>query len=134
MWNRREIENYVCYPEVLLAYAAASAQIGQPGPLLAASEAEKRQIVMQECIADLVPPVALRHRDDRWWSEVKASDEFLDRLFDMFFQRLDLPNLMRKSDYHVLAELIPANLIESEVVEKLDLLVQIAQRARPVEV
>jgi hypothetical protein len=134
MWNHREIENYLCYPEVLLKYATASAQKDQPGPLFAASEAKKRQAIMQECINDLVPPVALRNRDDRWWSEVKASDEYLDRLFDAFFKRLALPNLMRKSDYHVLAELVPEGLIGHEVIEKLDAIVKVAQRARPVEV
>jgi hypothetical protein len=133
MWNRREIENYLCYPEILLAYAATSAQQDQPGPLFAAAEAENRRNIMQVCIADLVPPVALRNRDDRWWSEVKASDAFLDRLFEAFFVRLGLPNLMRKSDYHVLAELVTEDLIAPEVVEKLDAIIQVAQRARPVE-
>ena len=70
---------------------------------------------MQEGIADLVPPVALRDRNDRWWSEVKASDDFLDRLFETFFKRLELPNLMRKSDYHLLAEFVPESLIASDV-------------------
>jgi len=133
MWNRREIENYLCYPEVLLTYATASAQKDQPGPLFAAAEAHKRQAIMQDCINDLVLPVALRNRDDRWWSDVKASDEFLDRLFDAFFKRLGLPNLMRKSDYHVLAELVPEGLIEPEVIEKLDSIVKVAQDARPLE-
>jgi ABC-type taurine transport system ATPase subunit len=132
-WNRREIENYLCYPEVLLTYATASAQKDQPGPLFAAAEAHKRQAIMQDCINDLVLPVALRNRDDRWWSDVKASDEFLDRLFDAFFKRLGLPNLMRKTDYHVLAELVPEGLIGPEVIEKLDSIVKVAQDARPLE-
>ncbi len=131
MWLRREIENYLCYPEVLLAYATASAQADHPGPLFAVAEAEKRRATMQECITDLVPPVALRNPEDRWWHEVKASDEFLDRLFDSFFERLGLPNLLRKSDYHVLAELVPVELIAPEVKEKLDAIVKIAQSARP---
>lgn len=131
MWFRREIENYLCYPEVLLAYATASAQADHPGPLFAIAEAEKRRAIMQECITDLVPPVALRNPEDRWWHEAKASDEFLDRLFDSFFERLGLPNLLRKSDYHVLAELVPVELIAPEVKEKLDAIVKIAQSARP---
>jgi len=133
MWTRREIENYLCYPEALLAYASASGQKDQPGPLFAAAEEGKRQAIMQECINDLVPPVALRNRDDRWWRDVKASDEFLDRLFDAFFKRLGLSNLMRKSDYHVLAELVPESLIGPEVIEKLDAIVKVAQSAHPAE-
>jgi ABC-type taurine transport system ATPase subunit len=133
MWRRREIENYLCYPEVLLAYAAASAESEQPGPLLAVSEREKRQAIMQECIADLVPPVALRDRSDRWWSEVKASDDFLDRLFETFFEHLSLPNLMRKSDYHQLAEFVPESLISTDVRDVLDAIADVAQRAHPIE-
>ena len=132
MWKQREIENYLLYPQVLLAYATASASEGQPGPLFTAAEAEKRRPIMQECITDLVPPVALRDRDDPWWSNVKASDEFLDRLFETFFDRLGLPNLLRKNDYYVLARFVPENLIDPEVAEKLDLVVQVAQRAQPV--
>lgn len=128
MWTRREIENYLCDPEVLLAYAAASAAEAQPGPLFAAAEADKRQSIMRECIADLVPPVALRDRNDRWWQDVKASDEFLDRLFVTFFERLGLPNLMNKSNYHVLAEYVPAELIDREVIHKLDQIVELASR------
>ncbi len=120
MWNRREIENYLCYPEVLLAYAAASSPKDQAGPLFPAADEQKRQKIMQECISDLMPPVALRDRNDLWWKNVKTSNEFLDRLFDLFFKRLGFPNLMCKSDYHLLAELFPDSLIDSEVTEKLD--------------
>lgn len=133
MWQRREIENYLCYPEVLSAYATASGEEDQPGPLFAITEVEKRREIMERCIADLVPPVALRDRSDRWWSNTKASDEFLDRLFEAFFTELGLPNLMRKSDYHVLARLVPEELIEPEVGEKLDEIVEIAKAARPLQ-
>jgi energy-coupling factor transporter ATP-binding protein EcfA2 len=131
MWSRKEIENYVCAPEVLLTYASSSGPQEYPGPLFAAAEEDKRRKLMQDCINDLVPPVALRDRNDRWWGEVKASDEFLDRLFDEFYKRLGLPNLMRKSDYHVLAELVPKDLTAAEVGEKLNAIVQVAQKANP---
>jgi hypothetical protein len=134
MWRRREIETYLCYPEVLEAYAAASAQAEHPGPLFAAAEAERRATVMRECIEDLVLPVALRDRNDPWWSDVKASDQFLDRLFESFFYRLNLPNLMRKRNYGDLAALVPKDLIDPEVVEKLDSIVEVARKARPVQV
>jgi hypothetical protein len=130
MWSRTEIENYLCFPEVLLAYARTSAQ-GEPGPLFTAAEEERRRDSMQECINDLVPPVALRDLSDCWWRDVKASDDFLDRLFESFYQQLGLPNLMRKSNYHQLADLVPNGLIDSEVAEKLDAIVRVADSARP---
>ena len=85
------------------------------------------------CIQDLVPRVALRDRQDRWWYDVKASDDFLDRLFEMYFAKLGLPNLMRKSDYHVLASLVPEELLADEIREKLDMVLRVAQSARPLK-
>lgn len=125
MWQRRELENYLCYPEVLRAYARG----GGPPNLFSSA----REETMQQCIEDLVPPLALRDRNDRWWNEVKASDEFLDRLFEEYFQRLHLPNLMRKSNYHELARWVPLDLIAPEISEKLTAIVEVAKAARPVQ-
>ena len=131
MWQRREIENYLCQPETLIAWAAASAEETSPGPLFTPGLAETRRKLMDECIHELVPPVALRNASDVWWRNVKASDEFLDRLFEIFFERLKLPNLMRKTNYHLLATYVPETLIDPEISEKLDLLRETALRATP---
>jgi len=131
MWRRQEIENYLCYPEVLLAYAEAVNESETPGPLFAFAKRDRRRQMMESCIEDLVPPVALRDRQDRWWQDVKASDDFLDRLFEMYFEKLGLPNLMRKADYHVLARLVPKELIDDEVKEKLDIIVEVAESSVP---
>lgn len=129
MWSRREIENYLCQPETLLAFAEASAS--GLGPLFEPAERARRQEIMQACITDLVPPVALRDRNDRWWFDVKASSDFLDRLFAAFFQRLQLPNLMRKTDYHTLAHYVPRQLISQDVRDMLDQIVSVGERAKP---
>jgi len=131
MWERREIENYLCQPETLLAWAEASAEETSPGPLFTPGEAAARRKMMDECIHELVPPVALRSPDDVWWRNVKASDEFLDRLFEIFFGKLSLPNLMRKTNYHQLASYVPADRIAPEVAQKLDLIHETARRATP---
>ncbi len=130
MWQRREIENYLCHPQVLLAYAEAVAAEEVGGPLFALGEQDRRRRIMEERIRDLVPPVALRNPDDRWWREVKASDDFLDRVFESYFAELGLPNLMRKTDYHQLARLVPPELIADEVKEKLDVIAQVAELAQ----
>ena len=64
---------------------------------------------------------------------MKASDEFLNPLFDLFFQKIGLPNLLRKTDYHVLARLVPKAEIDPEIVAKLDGIVAVAQKAKPKE-
>lgn len=131
MWHRNEIENYLCSSEALLAYAEASAQEVAAGPLFISEESQKRKHAMQECIQDLVPRVALRDPSDRWWKETKASDDFLDRLFKVFYKKLGMPNLMNKTDYHVIARHVPVERIDPEVSTVLDLIVQTASRSHP---
>jgi hypothetical protein len=130
-WNKREIENYLCFPRVLEEYAARLAAERSYGPLFDSVEAERFREVMRRCVEERVPPVALRNPADRWWQTVKASDDFLDPVFESFFAALDLPNLMRKSDYHRLADLVPEELIDPEVCLVLDQVVAVASSARP---
>ena len=125
MWRRREIENYLCQPETLLAYTEAfDRETGRPA--LFATRG-----VMQECIQDLIAPHHLRDLNHSWWSDEKASDRILDPIFSAFFQKLKLPNLMNKCDYHVLAAHVPADLISEEIVEVLDAIAAVAARATP---
>jgi hypothetical protein len=128
-WQRREIENYLCQPETLLAYASDYQSI--PGPLFAQYELERRRRAMQECIEDFVPRAAYRDRSDVWWINNKMSDDFLDRLFESYFEKLNLPNLMRKTDYHELARFVPDELIAYEVREVLDTILTVSSAARP---
>lgn len=131
-WQRREIENYLCQPETLLAFAEAFSGESAAGPLFAAQESDKARRIMEECIKDLVPPVALRDPTDSWWINTKASDQFLDRLFAAFFDRLGVPNLMQKTDYHQLARHVPKELLPAEVGQVLDAILEVSRRARPV--
>jgi hypothetical protein len=119
MWTRREIENYLCQPETLLAFAESQAAGSRAG--------------MEASIADLVPPVALRDPNDPWWKTVKASDEFLDRLFEDFFKRIGSPNLMRKTNYHRLASYVAVDDIDPEVSQMLDAILEQSKKAHPSE-
>ncbi|MEP6913647.1 MAG: AAA family ATPase [bacterium] len=129
-WMRREIENYLCQPETLLAYAEHSVQQDAVGPLFEGPEIEKRKRAMQECIDDYVPRAAMRNRDDVWWIDTKMSDDFLDRLFEEYFRKLGLPNLMRKTDYHGLAGFVPDQDLSPEIGEVLDEIFEQAQKAK----
>jgi len=44
-----------------------------------------------------------------------------------------LPNLLRQTDYHVLARLVPKEEIDPEITTKLDGIVSVAKKARPKE-
>jgi energy-coupling factor transporter ATP-binding protein EcfA2 len=128
MWRRREIENYLCQPATLEAYATHLDPQDSEGSLFQ----WHRAAVMRECIADFVPAIALRDPDDSWWVNTKATDDFLDRLFEEFFKRLGIQNMMRKTDYHNLARYVPVDEISPEVSEVLDSILEVARRATPV--
>jgi hypothetical protein len=128
MWSRREIENYLSLPQVLLNYAESAAE--DAGPLFEPAERRKRRDSMQDCIEDLVPRAALRDLADRWWIDTKISEDFLDRVFECFYKKLGLPNLMRKTDYHVLADFISKGQIDAEVATVLDSIAVVAGKAK----
>ena len=125
-WRRRELENYLCRPEVLLAFAEGEGRRLQ-GELFGA-EWRRR---MRECIADIEQALETLGGPAAWGPDLKASDEFLDPLFARFYAGADSPNLTRKTDYHQLARFLPAGAIDPEIAEKLDAIAAAAERARP---
>ena len=130
-WKRREIENYLCTEKTLEAYASATALADQPMPLFSPSEAEKRRKTMRESMTEISQALKTLGKGAPWDTDLKASDEFLAPLFTAYFEKLGLPNLMRKKNYYELAEYVPENEIDSEIGEKLDEIVRVAESAKP---
>ena len=126
-WKKKELENYLCMEEVLLAYAKHDL----PDDLFGNAEAGKRVNAMKESIAEVVSALKTLKKLNPWSADIKATDEFLDPLFDKYFEKLGLPNLIKKSDYHILARLVPKDKIDSEIIEKLDAIVAVAKKAKP---
>src|ERR1035437_580676 len=84
MWQKREIENYLCQESVLLAYARHD----QPDDLFGRAEADRRVQTMSECINQITTALQTLGRPNPWSADVKASDDFLNPLFDLFFQKI----------------------------------------------
>jgi hypothetical protein len=124
MWRRREIENYLCQRATLLAFAGAEGR-DLHGELFADMWRQR----MKEAIDETTTALARLRRPDPWGSDIKASDEFLDPLFANFYEKLGLPNLVRKSDYHRLALHVPVAEIDAEVAVILDGIAEVAERA-----
>ncbi|WP_298271575.1 AAA family ATPase [Geobacter sp.] len=124
-WRRRELENYICFEDVLMAYATYELA----DDLFGAAEAEHRESLMRETINEIAGALRILGKDP-WSPDIKATDEFLDRLFERYFKKLGLPNMLRKSDYHVLAHLVPVDKIDPEIMEKLDAIVEVARKAK----
>jgi hypothetical protein len=125
-WSRREIECYLCSEETLLRYAAGR----ESKDLFSQAESERRLEIMRETIREVADASRTLGRDP-WSPDTKVTDDFLDPLFRKYFQRLNMPNVLRKTDYHELARLVPADDIDAEVSRTLDVIVDTAKRARP---
>lgn len=128
MWRRRELESYLCYRDVLLDFAGDEGR-RQGGDLFEIPWREQ----MTASIDEIEQALGTLGEPSPWGPDIKASDDFLDRVFKRFYDTLNLPNLMTKTDYHRLAACLPRDLIDGEIVEKLDAVVDVAQRARPRE-
>jgi ABC-type taurine transport system ATPase subunit len=128
MWQRREIENYLCQRSSLIAFAEARGT-AQHGDLFGALW----RGTMEESIDEITAALRALGKPDPWSGDIKASDEFLEPLFRKFYEKLRLPNLMGKTDYHTLAPYVAIADIADEVREKLDLIVAVEARARPRE-
>ena len=129
MWKRREIENYVCSRATLEAYATASAPEKAEGPLFTAAAADRRVGVMRTAIDEIQSALRTLGKGSPWDPDTKASDEFLTPLFETYFSRLGLPNLMAKKNFYELAEHVPDNEIDPEIHGKLDAVVRVAESA-----
>jgi hypothetical protein len=125
-WKRREIECYVSKREVLMRYAAGM----EPDDLVGRALKEQRQDAMREAI-DRVEKNLLELDRDPWSPNFKVSDDFLPIVFKRYFEKIKTDNRLNKSDFHILAEFLECDEIDSEIVEALDLIVTTSSRARP---
>jgi hypothetical protein len=87
---------------------------------------------MQEAMDEVSGALRVLGRPDPFGPDVKASDDFLSPVFQSYFKKLGLRNLMQKTEYHVLTKFVPRERIDPEIIAKLDLVVTVAERARPV--
>lgn len=126
MWRQRELENYICQRATLVDFAGATGNTGERGELFG----QGWRKAMEESIAEVENALRTLGKDP-WSGDVKASDEFLDPVFKLFYKKLELPNLMSKTNYHELAGFVPIAAIDPEVRDALDAITKVAEQANP---
>jgi len=131
-WDQREIENYLCFRETLLAYAESWGSEGRPQPLFEEVRRNRQRTAMNEAIEEVAFALRTLGKPEPFSADIKASDEFLNPVFEAYFKKLGLPNTLRKTNYYVLVQFVPEHLISPEVTEKLDAIVEVARSAKPV--
>ena len=127
-WKRREIENYIVdRKEVLIHWAQEESKQWPEGPLFSQVSVS----TMKKAIEDIENAFRTLGEDSPWSSNTRVSTDFLDRLFKNFFNKLALPNFMRKTNYHRLVHYVPRDAIDPEVSEVLDRILAVAEQAVP---
>ena len=133
-WKRREIENYICSQSTLESYARASTEALETTALVppfGVEESSQRVATMREAIGEVRRAMATLRRGSPWDGDAKVSDDFLTPLFQKYFEKIGLHNLMNKKSFYELAEHVPNDEIDDEIVEKLDAIVRVAESATP---
>ena len=127
-WQKREIENYiVSNKQVLIDWLHAEAEERTEGPLFSAHWVS----TLEKKIKEIEKARETLGEESPWSPDIKVTDKFLDRLFETFFNELDLPNLMQKTNYHALVRHVLAEEIDPEVIEVLDSILEVAKKAKP---
>ena len=116
MWQKREIENYLCSRDVLIRWTEAEHSLFRGN--------------MDNAIAEIENAFRVLGRSP-WGNDTKASDDFLDPLFRTFYEKTGMSGRMAKSDYHFLVDHIQPDEIDPEVIGVLDTIAEIAARAQP---
>jgi len=127
MWRKREIENYLCTEEVLLAYARYDLR----WDIFGKNEQNRRVNAMRESIEEISNALRTLKNLDPWSPDLKVTDDFLNPLFNKYFERLEMPNMLRKSKYHILARFVPQEMIDPEIIEKLNAIYSVVQSITP---
>ena len=126
-WQCREIENYIVFSkQVLINWAHAEAEERTEGPLFSTPW----MLTIEQTIVDIEKALATLGQESPWSSNTKVSTDFLDPLFSSFFKKLELPNLMQKTNYHTLVKYVPTEQIDPEVTAVLDAILEVANRAK----
>ncbi len=129
MWRRREIENYLVTPESLRALVVKGLR---EDDLIDQSEKVNRLRALDAAIVELVEALRITNQPSPWGPDIKVTDQFLDPLLKNYYERLGTPQRIFKRGYHGLADVIPLDQIDGEVITMLDDLLRLAERAKPV--
>lgn len=130
MWTRREIENYLVTPASLRAFVQQGLR---EDDLIEQAERKNRLEILEASLAEIIHALSITNKPDPWGADIKVTDDFLDPLFKLFYERLGIPQQTFKRDYHGLADVIPVEEIAPEVASMLDDILEVAKSATPAE-
>ena len=130
MWQRREIENYLCSESTLLEYARAPYPNAEPAPLFEGDQADRRVKHMRSAIREVESALSTLNKPSAWSDDIKASDDVLKPVMVKFAALEGSSQPMRKGSFYRLAKFVPLDEIADEVHSVLDAIAAIDKAAR----
>jgi predicted ATPase len=109
--KRREIENYLKLPDVLLRWAGS---LGQNNLFINYVEN------MESCIKENIIPAMLKNPDDNRWIDMKVSDEMIPPIMSCFKSKSDINFHLHKGRYYELVKFMKPDEVNQEIIEILD--------------
>jgi len=125
--KRRELENYFCSKNSLLAWAREmNRNDGLCGKADVAEKAMRESIEkIEESIKNIKPDI-----ESIWSADLKASDEVLTPILHDYFKRMNQHSQIQKSRFHELIPFMNPKDVDNEIVEILDSIHRIASSSR----
>ena len=111
-WQKREIENYLCYKDVFLRWVDDQFPLFHPS--------------MEDAISEVEGARRILGQTSPWDGDTKVSEDFLEPLFRSFFDKTGMTGQVPKSDYHFLANYMEVSNIDPEIVSVLDSIVELS--------
>ncbi|MBD3823132.1 MAG: AAA family ATPase [Epsilonproteobacteria bacterium] len=132
MWSKRELENYFCFPEVLISWAKGS---GDNDDLLLFGESSKREEAMRQTIQEFEQAFKITNDGQLPWNEnVKASEEVIEKLLNNYFLKMELPKgSLSKGRYYEIADFLDVKKIDQEIIDALEKIWEVSQKAVPIQ-
>jgi AAA15 family ATPase/GTPase len=112
-WTKREIENYFASPRILKRFARQLAIDCNQDP-------QQFEKIVQDVITNITAPKYLNNLEDRWWSDMKMTDEWLDLIFPEFYEKVNLSPIFRKGSYFKLIRFLKKEEVNQEIIDALD--------------
>ncbi len=126
-WKRREIENYLCTRPVLLNFATTQHVTED---LISGMETDTRRAAMESTL-DTLELASQAFQKDLWSIDAKASEDVLPPILSSYYSKVSDFRVLNKKDYFKLIAYQTAELVDHEVVEKLDAIHAVATKAKP---
>jgi AAA15 family ATPase/GTPase len=110
-WKKKEFENYFGFPFVLRRFI-------EPKEINIFNSRNTEFI--EEAIKNNTPPRALNNLNDKWWSDTKLSEDYLENIFIEYYSKLGLKNEFNKGRFYELIKFLKPEEVDDEIKEKLD--------------